>query len=182
MPMLAYTFWHWPRAGVAPADYERRQAAFHQALAEHPPPGFLGSSTAALTAPWATGYEDWYRVEDYAALGALNEAAVSHARAASHDAAAALAEGGAGGLYALRAGEPVDRPTHAHWFAKPAGMAHAGLIEALAPLMESHAGALWMRQLVLGPAPEFCLQATSLVQLPAALHVLRFPLRPVWPA
>ncbi|MEX0894077.1 MAG: hypothetical protein WEB88_18045, partial [Gemmatimonadota bacterium] len=171
--MLAYTFWHWPRAGVAPADYERRQAAFHQALAEHPPAGFLGSATAAVTAPWADGYEDWYRVEDYAALGTLNEAAVSHARAASHDAAAALAEGGAGGLYALRAGEPTVRPTQANWFTKPAGMAHSALIEDLGPLVERHGGALWMRQLVLGPAPEFCLQATSPIRLPAALDVLR---------
>jgi hypothetical protein len=180
--MLAYTFWHWPRANVPAADYERRQRAFHAALAAHAPAGFRCSWTSAVAAPWAAGYEDWYLVDDYGALGTLNDAAVSRARAAAHDAAAALAEGGTGGLYALRAGEPLSRPAHAHWFAKPAGLGYADAVTELAPVVKEVGGALWMRQLVLGPAPEFCLQATSPVQLPASLDALRLRLRPVWPA
>lgn len=180
--MLAYTFWHWPRAGADASEYERRQQEFHAALAEHPPAGFRGSTTAGVAAPWATGYEDWYRVEDYAALGTLNQAAAAHARAAPHDAAAALAGGGTGGLYVLRAGRPLHHPTHAHWLVKPTGMHYGELLAALAPVVEHSGGALWMRQLVLGPAPEFCLRATSLLELPPEYDVLHVPLRPVWPA
>ena len=33
--MLACVFWHWARAGVAPAVYEAAQRAFHAALASH---------------------------------------------------------------------------------------------------------------------------------------------------
>src|SRR5207253_6612299 len=44
-------------------------------------------------------YEDWYFVDDFTALGALNEAAVTVARKDPHDTVAKLAGGGAGGVY-----------------------------------------------------------------------------------
>lgn len=164
----------------------RRQRAFHAALAAAPPAGFRESFSVALTqAPWTTGtddvYEDWYLVQDFEALGILNDAAISASRAAPHDAAAAVAAGGAGGLYRLRQGAVTRSPTVAHWFSKPDGMPYRELVAQLAPVVSRCDGALWMRQLVLGPAPEFCLHAATTVQLAAELRPLVMPLRTVWP-
>ena len=98
--MLAYVFWHRPGGDEAPAAYEARLTAFHAALAEHPPEGFAGSAALRVQeAPWLPGggpaYEDWYAVEGWDALGALNEAAVRGARAQPHDAVAARTRAGA---------------------------------------------------------------------------------------
>lgn len=184
--MLAYVFWHWPRAGVSPADYERAQRRFHEALAAAPPPAFAGSRSAGLAgAAWAAGggaaYEDWYLVDGSAALDPLNHAAISASRAAPHDAAAALAAGGAAGLYVLRAGTPLGAPRHATWFAKPAGMSYAALDDALRGLVARAAAAVWMRFMVLGPTPEFCLQSRDAVPLPPPFQGAALALRPVWP-
>src|SRR3954453_14023970 len=88
--MLAYVFWHAPRPGVAAGHYEARLGAFHAALRADPFEGLGPTATLALPAiPWlggAAGYEDWYLVEDFAALGRLNAAAVSGSHAAPHDA------------------------------------------------------------------------------------------------
>jgi hypothetical protein len=161
--MLAYVFWHWPAPAVDEARYAEALVAFHGALASAPSAGLRGSRVYAVeAAPWlpvARAYEDWYLVDDFAALGALNDAAVSGARRDPHDAAARLAGGGHGGVYHLitpsppwgeRAGErgPVHRTT---WFGKPAGVPYAEFLARLPP------GETWQRQLVLGPAPEFCL-------------------------
>ncbi len=184
---LAYVFWHWSGPDASAADYESRLRAFHAALAAAPPPGFARSFSAGLSGvTWAAGggasYEDWYVVDDFAALGALNEAAVSGPRAGSHDAAAALAAGGTGGLYRLRLGSAVPAPRFAHWLGKPAGMRYPDFFAALEPVVAGSRGALWMRQLTMGPAREFCLHAAERVALPAALGALAVPLRPVWPA
>lgn len=184
--MLAYVFWHWKRAEVAATDYENRQRAFHAALGVAPSSGFLGSFSVGLSqAPWLTGgadaYEDWYLVQDFAALGLLNEAAVSASRAAPHDAAAAIAAGGAGGLYGLRRGAALRQPRYAHWFGKPDGMAYSELFAQLAPVMDQAECALWMRQMVLGPAREFCLHAAAPVSMAAVFRALIIPLRQVVP-
>lgn len=183
---LAYVFWHWRQSTVAPIDYESRQRAFHSALASAPAEGFVASFSVALSgAPWAAAggdaYEDWYLVRDWSALGALNEAAVSAGRARPHDAAAAVVADGAGGLYALRLGATEPGPRCAHWFGKPPGMRYDELLRLLAPVVERAEGVLWMRQMVLGPAPEFCLHAGAPVALPAPLSPLVLPLRPAWP-
>ena len=183
--MLAYTFWHWPRSDADPADYEARQRAFHEALAAEPPPGFHGSAIAAVTgAPWAAGgtaaYEDGYLVADFTALGVLNEAAVSRSRSRPHDAAASLAAGGAGAVHALRAGAPVPRPEAAHWLSKPADTPYGELLARLEPLVRAAGGALWMRQMVLGPAPEFCVHAGAGLALPPGLSDLSLSMRPVF--
>ena len=119
--MLAYVFWHWPRAGVPPAEYEDRQRRFHAALQAAPSAGFQGSRCLGLAgAPWSGGggpaYEDWYLLEGSAALDPLNTAAVTASRQAPHDAAAALADGGTAGLYTLRLGVQRDAPCIATWF------------------------------------------------------------------
>src|SRR5687767_15044541 len=61
--VLAYVFWHRPGGDAGP--YEERLAAFHAALATHPPDGFRGSAALRVQeAPWLPGdgpvYEDWY--------------------------------------------------------------------------------------------------------------------------
>jgi hypothetical protein len=182
--LLAYVFWHWKRPGVGAREYESRQRAFHAALAVEPPPGFAGSFSVALSgASWAAAgadaYEDWYLVRDFAALGPLNEAAVTAARAA-HDAAAAVAAGGAGGLYRLRSGDALREPRFGHWFGKPGGMPYAEFFGALAPRVAECRGALWQRQLTLGPATEFCLHAAERVPLPGGITALVLPLRGAW--
>jgi hypothetical protein len=154
--MLAYVFWHWPGEGVGADRYLDRLLAFHRALAASPSRGLRGTEALAVDGePWpgakaAAGrlYEDWYMIEDFAALGALNEAAVSFARREPHDAVASLAAGGAGGIYRILKAAPVG--DEVCWFAKPPGMTYADLLDRI----PTEAG-LSQRQLVLGPAPEF---------------------------
>lgn len=172
--MLAYVFWHWP-AVAEEGRYEEALVAFHRSLAASRPDGMRGSRAFAVeAAPWlpvARAYEDWYFLDDFAALGTLNEAAVSGARRAPHDGAARLAGGGAGGVYrriSSPVGRPVDRIT---WLAKPAGMSYAELLARL-PAVE-----VWQRQLVLGPAPEFCLVGSD---PPAGLEGRAVPVRTVY--
>ncbi|HEU5217117.1 MAG TPA: hypothetical protein VFU23_00560 [Gemmatimonadales bacterium] len=117
-----------------------------------------------------------------AALVPLNEAAVTGPRKAPHDAVARLAAGGAAGLYGLRAGAPLVPPGAAAWFGKPAGMSYAALDELLGPIASAGNAALWMRQMVLGPTPEFCLQTMTAVDLPPPIAAVRLALGPVWPA
>ena len=184
--MLAYVFWHWPQPQTDIREYETRQRAFHAALAAAPAHGFQWSFTAGIAgAPWAAAgadaYEDWYAVDDFAALGALNDAAVSGSRSAPHDAAAAAVAGGAGGVYGLRAGTALHAPQVGHWFGKPAGMSYRDLFAHLSPVVEAAHGALWMRQMVLGPAREFCLHAASPLSLPAPFDALVTPLRLLFP-
>ncbi len=151
--MLAYVFWHWPATGVERDRYVERLVAFHGALRAAPPPGFRGSRVLAIEgASWAAdahAYEDWYLVEDFAALGALNEAAITAARQGPHDAIARLAGGGAGGLY-RRLSSGAGVPEVVRWMSKPAGESYPAFVARL-PAVEA-----WQRQLVLGPAPEFC--------------------------
>jgi hypothetical protein len=184
--VLAYVFWHWRRADVTPPDYEALQRRFHAALEAAPPDGFLASRSAAITgAPWAAAggeaYEDWYLVEGSAALDPLNTAAVSASRQGPHDAAAAAAQGGTAGHYLLRLGAANTQPLTATWFAKPGGMSYGELFTHLAPLVHAEAGALWGRQMTLGPTPEFCLQAARPVALPPPLAPLPLSCRPIWP-
>ena len=184
--MLAYVFWHWKRAAVSEQNYEARQRAFHEALGAAPPDGFIRSFSAACQgAEWAAGgepaYEDWYLVQDYAALGHLNEAAISGSRAGPHAGAASASAGGTAGIYALRWGEPLSRPGFAHWFSKPEGLSYAELFDRLEPAAGQARSALWMRQMTLGPAREFCLHTEGAFLLPQSLASLTLALRPVWP-
>ena len=164
--MLAYVFWHRPGGDDASA-YEARLLAFHAALAEHPPPGFAGSAALRLQrAPWLQGagpaYEDWYAVEDWEALGALNAAAVRGARSQPHDAVAAQARAGAGGVYGLVDGPPELAATRTSWLGKPAGADR----DAFHAQLGGPGRSLWMRQMVLGPAPEYAVRSGAPVELP----------------
>lgn len=188
--MLAYVFWHWPRPDVEAAFYEARLGRFQRALAAAPSPGFRKSFVLSIRgAQWANeggaAYEDWYLVSGSADLDPLNDAAVSSARQVPHDEAAAAAGGGTGGLYRLRLGSAVVAPRYAAWFSKPAGLSYPALFERVRPVIESSGGALWGRQMTLGPAREFCVHLREPVALPAALAALaafEVPVRHVWPA
>ena len=150
--------------------YEERLAAFHAALRSEPSPGLGPTITVGLAAvPWlgdAPGYEDWYLVDDFAALGELNAAAVSGTRREPHDAAADWAADGVAGLMGHVAGPllPAPEPAWSAWLAKPAGVGYGDLHAALAGL-GGGAGA-WQRQMVLGPATEYCVLAPEPLTLP----------------
>jgi hypothetical protein len=142
--VLAYVFWHTASPAGDAAAYEEALARFQRALLDAVPSGFLGcSSHAVVDAPWlrGPGYEDWYLVEDWTALGELNAAAVAAARKGEHDAAARLAGEGWAGVWRLVRGA-AEPPAGVHW-------------QAAAP--EDDAAPYWQRQMTLGPAPEFCI-------------------------
>jgi hypothetical protein len=184
--MLAYVFWHRPLEDSAVEGYERAQIAFHRSLAHAPPVGFLGSACyRAVELPWldgACGYEDWYFAEDYTALGVLNEAAVGRGHRTVHDDLARRFGAGAGGLYGLIEGHPpagpgsLDQAAVAVWVGRSPGVKQRALGELLGDGMgvggDRVRGSLWHRQLVLGPAPEFCLLAH---ELPAGVTPTRLP-------
>jgi hypothetical protein len=135
--VLAYVFWHRPREDVDRDRYEDALRRFHASLENT-------SATFRLDQlPFAEGvggYEDWYLVDDWAALGELNAAAVDATHRGGHDAAAELVAEGWGGVYALVRG-PAEPPATALWRPKPPSDPEV---------------TLWQRQMVLGPAPEYC--------------------------
>ncbi len=171
--MLAYVFWHQPRDPAARASYEQALTAFHRSLARSLPVGTLASATFRLAElPWPGGlgaggaaYEDWYLLEDFAALGVLNEAAVGRGHVSAHDEAARRAGPGTAAVYALIEGEPcaeaLGEASLAIWIARPAGSTKSGLGELLGDGMDPARASLWRRQMNLGPAPEFCLLADT---------------------
>jgi hypothetical protein len=113
------------------------------------------------------GYEDWYLVEDFTALGILNEAAVGHGHRTVHDDVARRFGSGAGGLYGLIEGElgpgvdSIGESSVAVWVARTPGTERRALGELLGDGMRPDHASLWRRQLVFGPAPEFCLLASE---------------------
>ncbi len=168
--MLAYVFWHRPSAGVHEEEYERTLARFHNSLAENPPAGFTSSVTLrAAELPWLAGaaplqgegyagYEDWYLVENWTALGVLEAAAVERGHAGSHDEAARRMGSGTAGVYRLLEGSPLVAEAHlAVWVSRPVGAGDARIAELLEDGFDPARTALFQRSLVLGPAPELCL-------------------------
>jgi hypothetical protein len=155
--VLAYIFWHSPLPCHDQAAYESSLARFHGRLEPSEIEGFTGSAAflvtgATFAASGAPTYEDWYLVDDFAALGRLNEAAVAGSRKAPHDAVAAQAGAGAAGLYALRGGVSTAPSELAVWFSKPPASSYGEIFDRVAGR-----GALWQRQMTLGPSPELCL-------------------------
>ena len=183
--MLAYIFWHRPRPGAERGEYEAALADFRAGLERSRPEGFRGCVTARIEgAPWAgpegRGYEDWYLLEAGHALDSLNDAAVSGPCREPHARVAAMATGGAGGLMKLRSGRPGLEAPHSAWFTKPEGMSYPELDRLLQPWLDGPGCGLWRRQMVLGPALEFCLLSPEPVDLAGAglelVRVARTPL------
>jgi hypothetical protein len=164
--MLAYVFWHRPADGVAPEAYAESVDRFHRSLAAHPPAGFVRS--ASFHAPdhnWIgdrPAFEDWYVVEDFTALGVLNEAAVGRRHLSAHDHAATLAGPGTAAIYRLLEGVAAfKRVRVAVWIDKPRGVESPLLAALLGDGMDAAHAGLWQRQLSLGPAPEYCVLAAT---------------------
>jgi hypothetical protein len=188
--VLAYVFWHRPLDDSAVEAYEHAEIAFHRSLAHAPPTGFHGSATFRVSGlPWfeGPGYEDWYFVEDYTALGVLNVAAVGHGHRTAHDGLAHRFGAGAGGLYGLIEGHPPAGPdagtgtfgqeSAAIWVARTPGVERRAIGELLGDGMDARNASLWRRQLVFGPAPEFCLLTGDRAELglPAGVAPSRLP-------
>lgn len=179
--VLAYVFVHRPSEGADWRNYASRLLAFHAALAAAPPRGFRGSWVWQVEAgPLGAALEDWYLVEDWAALGTLNRAAVTGPRRAPHDDLVPRAAQGVGAVYGLVFGRPGATPRCRVRLAKPLGVPYpdfeAGLQDAAGP-----DAVIWKRQMVLGPDLEF------LIDVPQrAVHDTTFgqlvdvsPLRPL---
>ena len=184
--MLAYLFWHWPLREAEQEQYESSLFEFHRSLVDRKPDGFRESYVFRLKeTPWPSNegpvYEDWYLVNDFQALGLLNEGAVSGVSRAPHHGIAQQAEGGAGGVYRLRAGEPaLSRARQAHWFSKPRGLPYDDFYREI-PVPALKAGGLWERQMVLGPAAECCLLTIEKIQVPRALETRLVAVELAWP-
>ncbi|MDP9074013.1 MAG: hypothetical protein M3N98_07540 [Actinomycetota bacterium] len=181
--MLAYVFWHWPAENCD--GYEAAVTRFHSAMATEPFSPVAISGTWALSGvPWAPSgvgcYADWYLVQGFADLEALNQVAVSGGVRPSHDQVASRSGGGAGGLYRVRSGRPGLGGGWEAWFAKPVGWTYEDVDTAVAAAGPAAGGVLWQRQLVLGPGPEFCLVTPSARSLPAELASVTVRRRPVW--
>lgn len=181
--MLAYAFWHVPRAGIAAREYESAHRVFHEALRAAGVPGLLGVRVSRMAAvPWLggqAGYEDWHLLDGSASLDVLNAAALSEARLQPHDRIAALAGEGTAGLYGLRMGQAVE-PAVAYWLSKPAGMNYAAFEASMAPVVAGGC-ALWGRRMTLGPTPEFCLHAPAARAIPHLAHAIALQQVSQWP-
>ncbi len=156
--MLAWVFWHARDPRIPEEEYVLALTAFHELIREISPQGFLGIRTLRYDArPWLPAqtevHEDWYFVRDSAALDVLEDAAVSAFANEAHGRIARLTLTAIAGLYRLRAGEPAARTPHCRWIDKPRGEPYPTFLESF-----RDADAVWSRQMVLGPTPEFCIE------------------------
>jgi hypothetical protein len=184
--MLAYIFWHWRYPNVEKTTYQQYLVDFHETLRTQKPRGFQYSAVLQFEhAPWIggneEGYEDWYIVDNSAALDVLNEAAVSAPCQEPHKRVASCAAGGTGGLYRLHSGQASLATVRTTlWFTKPSGMSYEQLYNILDPEVKQAAGSLWRRQMTLGPAREFCWHSSEDHGLPEIFDCLRIPVTQVW--
>jgi hypothetical protein len=172
---LSYVFWHWPRSGVGQRTYERKLVAFQDSLKAHGPDGLMDALSYRVPAlPWRSrsgSFEDWYVVRDFHSLGALNDAAVADASRKAHEEIAKDASGSAGGLYMLRRGDlRLSEARLATWIRKPPGTSYQAFLERLSECVGDRRTDLWQRQMVMGPAPEFCLHSEGRLDLPASFR------------
>ncbi len=171
--MLAYIAWHRPADGVDRDAYEQAVAHFHSSLAHSPPSGFGGSvAFRAPELPWLGapqpqtpapgGYEDWYLVDGWSAIGVLEEASVSHGHLRAHDAVAARTGSSTAGVYRLLEGHASPGEGRLSvWVTRAPGQEHPSIEALLGDGMDPSTSGLWRRCLGLGPAPEYCLLATE---------------------
>ena len=170
--MLAYVFWHWPQPSIDRDAYEDHLREFQQTLAANKSSGFQQSVVFRIRgASWLNtsdeAYEEWYLLDDSAAMDPLNEAAVSGACEEPHNRVAREAADGTGGLYRLREGiEDLSQANFAIWLSKPAGVSYKTFYADLQSLTSQRGVALWGRQMTLGPTTEFCIHSQTPIQLP----------------
>lgn len=173
--MIAYLFFHELGPGGDAIRYEEGLRRFHAALATADVPGFIGSRTFRE----GSQYCDWYIVDSSAALDALNDAAVTGQRSASHADVARAASNFTGKLLKLAAGRYSEDAATEIRFSKPHGMTYPDLYRLLEPWTSREDVSLWRRMMVLGPPPEFVLVARSEVSLPTELDPETFRRDPV---
>ena len=184
--MLAYVFWHWPQSTIDRGAYLDHLADFHRTLAANKPGGFQRSIVFSIKgASWlnTTGeaFEEWYLLDDSAAMDPLNHAAVSGVCEEPHNRVARQAADGTGGLYRFRAGEQdLEHSKFAVWLSKPSGVSYPDFFAALQPLTNQPGVGLWGRQMTLGPTTEFCIHSSSQIQLPPNYTGQTIPLEEVW--
>jgi hypothetical protein len=184
--MLAYVFWHWRSPTVEKTDYQKHIIDFQETLGTHKPGGFQYSTVFEIEhVPWSEGggevYEEWYVLDNSAALDALNEAAVTGPCKEHHNRVARNAAGGIAGLYGLYAGTSgLATARIALWFSKPSGMTYENFHGILQPEVQQAAGSLWQRQMTLGPTPEFRWHSSEDHSLPEIFVCLKVPLTQIW--
>ncbi|GHO62097.1 hypothetical protein KSC_009890 [Ktedonobacter sp. SOSP1-52] len=187
--MLAYVFWHQRASNVEKVEYQERLVAFHQILQERRIQGFKGSIVLEIPQlSWmregSEVYEDWYLVENSAALDLVDEAAVSGICREPHNQVARLADYGTGGLYRLKDGATTPA-TFAGircvtWFGKPAGMSYAQLYSLLQAANIEQQDIFWQRQMTMGPALEFCVYTSQTYLLPENIESLQVAAQPLF--
>lgn len=121
--------------------------------------------------PWAQVqtaiYEDWYLVEDFAALGTLNDAAVTGTVRGPHDVVAKDFLKGTGGIFKLVSGDlDLRQARFATWIEKNIGPTYQSYYEDVARIVGERKAGLWRRQMVLGPSPQFCVHSEDALQFP----------------
>ena len=185
--MLAYVFWHWPQPAIDRGAYEDHLREFQQTLAANKSSGFQQSVVFRIRgASWLNtsdeAYEEWYLLDDSAAMDRLNEAAVSGACEEPHNRVAREAADGIGGLYRLREGvENLDQTKFAIWLGKPAGVSYKNFYSDLQSLTSQSGVALWGRQKTLGPTTEFCIHSQTQIEQPPGYSGHSITLERVYP-
>jgi hypothetical protein len=185
--MLAYVFWHWPQPEIDRGVYEEHLREFHQTLAANKSSGFQQSVVFRIRgASWLNtsdeAYEEWYLLDDSAAMDPLNVAAVSGACEEPHNRVAREAADGTGGLYRLRDGvEDLGQAKFAIWLSKPAGVSYKTFYADVQSLISQPGVALWGRQMTLGPTTEFCIHSQTPIELPTGYSGHSISLERVYP-
>ena len=173
--MLAYVFWHYPRAGINGLDYETALLEFQRVFRKAG--DCVGIQSFRLDAvPWfnagSPSYMDWHVVEDSAKLDGVNAHAVSGERLIPHNAVAAMTGGSTGCLYRFEhSGCAIEEARRAVWLSKPDGMPYAEFRASLRPLHRVGVSVL-QRQMALGPGPEFCVLSIEELSLAGEARVL----------
>lgn len=182
--MIAYVFWHQKMELVSSKTYESALITFHRSLYNFGVRGYIGSQTFKIEgAYWMgateSGYEDWYLLEDSGVMDKINQAAISGSVKDPHNAAAHMATNLHAGLYVIKSPYPSFlNGKSATWFTKPKEM-------SLDQIINSHSdsnkrfGDLWMRQMVLGPTPEYCIVSENRIDLPRNLYPVNVKRQPI---
>jgi len=126
-------------------------------------------------------------IDDWAALGVLEEAAVSRGHTTAHDAVAALAGTETAAVYRLAEGSPDPGcAAVAVWVTPAGGHDRPVLARLLGDGIDPSCDGLWERCLVLGSAPRYCVLAgetpagASATRLPSGWSAATVERAPLW--